>query len=103
MPKSKTHLAAAIGERDAGAADYWRELINQQNAGETLSQDWINWFAGWGVPATALAFSPSGELDMLLLDGVAWSRDGRFAFDDKGETVLTFPLRDRLGYVQDVC
>jgi hypothetical protein len=81
---------------------YWRDMVERQNAGRPLSKRWIDWFGRHGVPATVLAFSPAGEVDMLLRDCVEWCGDGLFDFADGDPNVLTFLARDRYGYVQDV-
>ena len=67
-----------------------------------MSQRWIDWFAARGVPATVLALSPAGEVDMLLQDRIEWRDDGLFDFADGDANALTFRVRDRYGYVQDI-
>jgi hypothetical protein len=82
---------------------YWRDMVERQNAGRVLSQRWLDWFGARGVPATVLAFSPAGEIDMLLQDCVEWHEDGTtFDFASNGARALTFLVRDRYGLVQDV-
>ena len=82
---------------------YWRSLIKRQNAGRVLDQHWLDWFAARGIPATVLAFSPAGDIDMVLQDHVEWRDDGvTFEFSDDGDHALTFLARDRFGRVQDV-
>jgi hypothetical protein len=81
---------------------YWRDMLRRQNAGRPLSQRWIEWFSARGVPATVLAFSPAGEVDMLLQGCIEWRDDGLFDYADGDANALTFPVRDRYGYAQDV-
>jgi hypothetical protein len=82
---------------------YWRDLVHRQNAGRPPNQRCIDWFTARGVPATTLAFSPAGDLDLLLQDRIEWGDDGAtFDFSDDGDDVLTFLVRDRFGHVQDI-
>ncbi|WP_249133796.1 hypothetical protein [Bradyrhizobium sp. AUGA SZCCT0182] len=102
MSKSRTE-AASIERLSALGAVYWCCLAECQNAGRPLSQLWIDWFATHGVPATALALSPEGDIDMLLMDCIEWHVDGEtFDFAEGDANALTFRIRDRYGDVQDV-
>lgn len=79
------------------------DLVNRHLAGCPPNQQWIDWFRRHGVSAAVLAFSPAGHVDMLLGHRFAWGQDGStFVFDDEGESALTFPVRNRLGELQDV-